>query len=154
VTSFNRDSRGAGNALRTSRPGPQRQPSENPASSAAGGSGQQQESRSNPVGSAAGGSGTQRQWKYPSPSSTGGNIGEDVSLRAIRKEKETNEKRGSIVKTGYLFSFILSLSSLSWLYSFCGRQELCTELEREFNEFTCPIHDDTAGVKSLKFSPA
>jgi hypothetical protein len=31
-----------------------------------------------------------------------------------------------------------------------GREELCTDLEREFKQFTCTIHDDTALSEELE----
>jgi hypothetical protein len=108
-TLSDRDSRTAGSALPTSGPGPHQRHSENPASSTTGRGGPQQERRANPVGSAAGGSGTQRQCKEPSPSTTGGNAGESVSLRPIIKKKETNEKRGIIFKIPHLQRFGLSV---------------------------------------------
>jgi hypothetical protein len=35
-----------------------------------------------------------------------------------------------------------------------GSQELCTDLEREFKEFKCGIHDDTALREALELQPS
>jgi hypothetical protein len=96
-TASNRDSGATDSALPTSRPGPQPQQSANLASFPAGGSGQQLGCRANPVGSTAGGSGMQRECEVPSPSTAGGDAGEVVSLRSIRKKKNTNKGTGNMI---------------------------------------------------------
>jgi hypothetical protein len=72
----------------------------------------------------------------------------------LSETKETNEKRGSTIKIEHLFSFVLSLSSRSWLPSFGVLQELCTDLERELKDFKCAIHNDIACVKSFEIQPS
>jgi hypothetical protein len=151
-TTSNRDSTAAGCTLPTSEPGPQLQQSEKPASSAAGGSGQKQERLSNPVGSAAGGIGTQRQCEEPSPSTTGGNAVEGFSLRHLRKKRETNQKRGSIVKIFPILLPVFSLtSSLHFLLSVAVKSR--ADLERELKELKCAIHNDTALREALEIQP-
>jgi hypothetical protein len=132
-TASNRDSGATDSALQTSRPGPQPQQSENPASSAAGGSGQQQDRRANPVDSTPGGSGMQRECEEPSPSTIGGNAGECVSLRSIGKKKNTNKGRGNIFKIPHLQRFGLkiecrdanssAIQSVSSRFCFCFGRE-------------------------------
>jgi hypothetical protein len=72
-------------------------------------SGQQQVSRANPVGSTAGGSGIQRECEEPSPSTTGGNAGEGVSLRSIRKKKNKDKGRVNIFKIPLVRRFGLKI---------------------------------------------
>jgi hypothetical protein len=105
----------------------------NPASFPAAGSGQQQGRRENPVGSTAGASGMQRECEEPSPSTTGGNDGEGVSLRSIRKKKNTNKGRGNIFKIPHLQRFGLkiecrdakssAIQSVSYRFCFCFGRE-------------------------------
>jgi hypothetical protein len=95
-TSSTRDSRAAGRALPTSRPGSKQQQSENPLLRRRARVARSRCDEQTVLGSPAGGSGTQQQSEELSSSSTGGNDDEGVNLPLVGSGGSTRVDKTSV----------------------------------------------------------
>jgi hypothetical protein len=142
-TSFNSDPRAAGRALPTSRAGPQQQQANTSLLRRRAGVASSRSVKQTPLVRLLAGVRRSGNAKSLHPSTTGGMLVK-LSLCNPSECKEPTEKRGCILKIVPLFSFDFSC--------FNGRQELCTDRDRDCKEFKCAIHDDSA-LHELEIQP-